>query len=193
MAAIFRFFSLTYQVANGRLLQVLLTHLPGSKWMDGKTIDLDLLITMTQTQRDGEYKQRSRLRGFCHYPHRGVDTGRRNCETTEYKSTDSLSPPSFKCNVLRESLSVDSQNIPCATLKRRESWVISVCMYLCPDHRERIKESTVYCHQHSSLSGMIWLCFSSAEGGGIASLHYQVRILHVTVSAWMRKGGEYRL
>ncbi len=28
------------------------------------------------------------------------------------------SPPSFKCNVLRESLSVDSQNIPCATLKR---------------------------------------------------------------------------
>jgi hypothetical protein len=35
-----------------------------------------------------------------------------------YKSTDSLpSPPSFRCNVLRESLSVDSQNIPCATLK----------------------------------------------------------------------------
>jgi hypothetical protein len=28
------------------------------------------------------------------------------------------SPPSFKCNVLRESLSVDSQNIPCATLKK---------------------------------------------------------------------------
>jgi hypothetical protein len=25
-------------------------------------------------------------------------------------------PPSFKCNVLRESLSVDSQNISCATL-----------------------------------------------------------------------------
>jgi hypothetical protein len=30
-------------------------------------------------------------------------------------------PYSFKCNVLRESLSVDSQNIPCATLKRRGS------------------------------------------------------------------------
>ncbi len=29
--------------------------------------------------------------------------------------------PSFKSNVLRESLSVDSQNIPCATLKRRVS------------------------------------------------------------------------
>ncbi len=35
-------------------------------------------------------------------------------------------PPSFKSNVLRESLSVDSQNIPCLTLKRRGSWVISV-------------------------------------------------------------------
>jgi hypothetical protein len=29
------------------------------------------------------------------------------------------SPPSIKCNVLRESLSEYSQNIPCATLKRR--------------------------------------------------------------------------
>ncbi len=36
------------------------------------------------------------------------------------------SRPSFKCNVLRESLSVDSQNIPCATLNRRGSWVLSV-------------------------------------------------------------------
>jgi hypothetical protein len=36
------------------------------------------------------------------------------------------SPPSFKCNVLPESLSVDSQNIPCAILKRRGSWVISI-------------------------------------------------------------------
>jgi hypothetical protein len=34
--------------------------------------------------------------------------------------------PSFKCNVLRETISVDSQNIPCATLKRSGSWVISV-------------------------------------------------------------------
>jgi hypothetical protein len=36
------------------------------------------------------------------------------------------SPSSFYCNVLRESLSVDSQNIPCAILTRRGSWVISV-------------------------------------------------------------------
>ena len=40
-----------------------------------------------------------------------------------------LLSPSIKGNVLRESLSEDSQNIPCATLKRRESWVISI--YLC--------------------------------------------------------------
>jgi hypothetical protein len=36
------------------------------------------------------------------------------------------SPPSSKCNVLRESLSVDSQYIPCAVLQRMGSWVISV-------------------------------------------------------------------
>jgi hypothetical protein len=77
-------------------------------------------------QRDGEYKYSCNLRGFCHYPHRGVDAGRHSCKTTEYKSTESLLPPSFKSNVLRESLSVDSQNIPCVTLKRRGSWVISV-------------------------------------------------------------------
>jgi hypothetical protein len=39
------------------------------------------------------------------------------------------SPSSFKCNVLRESLSVDSQNIPCATPKRRGSWVISIYLW----------------------------------------------------------------
>ncbi len=50
--------------------------------------------------------------------HREVDAGRHRCKT-------SLSPPSFKCNVLRESLSEDSQNTPCGTLKKRGSWVIS--------------------------------------------------------------------
>jgi hypothetical protein len=40
-------------------------------------------------QRDGEYKQRSYLRGFCHYPHRGVDAGRHSCKNTEHKSTES--------------------------------------------------------------------------------------------------------
>jgi hypothetical protein len=37
--------------------------------------------------------------------------------------------PSNKCTVLRESLSEDIQNIPCATLNRRGSWLISI--YLC--------------------------------------------------------------
>ncbi len=37
--------------------------------------------------------------------------------------------PSFKCNVLRESLSVESQNIPCATPDRKGPWVISVSLY----------------------------------------------------------------
>jgi hypothetical protein len=41
-------------------------------------------------------------------------------------------PPSFECNVLRESLSVDSQSIPCATLKRSGSWVISVFIWVNP-------------------------------------------------------------
>ncbi len=40
-----------------------------------------------------------------------------------------LSPLYFKCTVLRESLTEDSQNIPGATLKKRRSWVISI--YLC--------------------------------------------------------------
>ncbi len=42
---------------------------------------------------------------------------RHGCKTTEYKSRDSPLASFFKCDVLRESLSVDSQNIPFATLK----------------------------------------------------------------------------
>jgi hypothetical protein len=60
---------------------------------------------------------------------------RRRCRTSQlqdYRLQEYRlpSPPSFKCNVLRESLSVDSQNIPCATLKRRGSWVISVYLWV---------------------------------------------------------------
>ncbi len=61
---------------------------------------------------------------FCHYSHRGDVT-----VAIRYYRVQVLSPPSFKCDVLRESRSVDRQNIPFATLKRRVSWVISV--YLC--------------------------------------------------------------
>jgi hypothetical protein len=45
--------------------------------------------------------------GIWHYPHRGVHAGQ-DYRVQEYRLF-SL-PPSFKCNVLRESLSVDSQN-----------------------------------------------------------------------------------
>ncbi len=33
------------------------------------------------------------LRGFCHYPHRGVDAGQHGCKITEHKITDSPRPP----------------------------------------------------------------------------------------------------
>jgi hypothetical protein len=39
-------------------------------------------------------------------------------QVQEYRLPPTLS---FKCNVLCESLSVDSQNIPCPTLRERES------------------------------------------------------------------------
>ncbi len=78
--------------------------------------------------------------------------------------TSTVSPlPPFKCNVLRESLSVDSQNIPSATLKekgvvgnlyislwtvkiflaehlkRRGSWVISI--YLCGQSKYSLRNT----------------------------------------------------
>ncbi len=52
----------------------------------------------------------------------GIVARLQSTRVQEYKLP---SPPFFKCNVLRESLSVDSQNIPCAILKRMGSWVIS--------------------------------------------------------------------
>jgi hypothetical protein len=36
--------------------------------------------------------------------------------------------PSFQCNLMRESLTMDGQNISCETLKRRGSWVICVSL-----------------------------------------------------------------
>jgi hypothetical protein len=62
----------------------------------------------------------SHLRRFCHYLHR--EASMQDITVARIQS---------KCNVLRESLSVDSQIIPCATLKRRWSWVIFA--YLCPN------------------------------------------------------------
>jgi hypothetical protein len=44
---------------------------------------------IARTQRDGEFKWRSYLRGIRYYPHRGVDAGHHGYQTTEYKSTGS--------------------------------------------------------------------------------------------------------
>jgi hypothetical protein len=49
-------------------------------------------------------------------------------DKTVARLQSNLSPLKY-CNVLRESLSEGSQNIPCATLKRRGSWVISLYIY----------------------------------------------------------------
>jgi hypothetical protein len=57
------------------------------------------------------------------------------------------SSPSFKCNVLSESLSVDSQNIPCATLKRSGSWVISVHISLVTTYSTRV---------YRIVNGLVW-------------------------------------
>jgi hypothetical protein len=58
---------------------------------------------------------------------RTEEASMQNITVARLQSTRVQNPlsPSFRFNVLRESLSVDSQNIPCAALKRRGSWVIS--------------------------------------------------------------------
>ncbi len=62
----------------------------------------------------------------------GLMYGLHSCNFARLQTTrvQTSSPTSFKSIVLRKSLSVDSQNIPCATLKRRGSWVISVYLWL---------------------------------------------------------------
>jgi hypothetical protein len=78
------------------------------------------------SQRDGEYNG-----DFVTFRTEGSmqDITATKLQSTRVQTT--LSSLSFKCNVLRESLSVDSQNIPCATLKRRGSWVILISVDLC--------------------------------------------------------------
>jgi hypothetical protein len=55
-----------------------------------------------------------------------TETSMQDVTVARLQSTDYPLPPILNVNVLRESLSVDSQNIPFATQKRRGSWVISV-------------------------------------------------------------------
>jgi hypothetical protein len=54
---------------------------------------------------------------------------RRRCRTSQLQDYRLTSPPSFKFNVLRESLSVDSQNIPRRTTKEK-GVVGNLCIYL---------------------------------------------------------------
>jgi hypothetical protein len=59
-----------------------------------------------------------------------LDVRKCGCKTTEYRSTNSPLPPLLdvrKCT--GESLSEDSQNISCVTLKRRGSRVISIYLW----------------------------------------------------------------
>ncbi len=60
----------------------------------------------------------SYLRGFCHYFHRGDRCRTARLQNYGVQKYIPSSPPSIKRNVLRESLSVDSQNIPSETLER---------------------------------------------------------------------------
>ncbi len=87
---------------------------------------------------------------------RGRTSHLQDYRVQEYKLP---SPPAF--NVLRESLSVESQNIPCATLKIRGSWVISVYLRTTP-------KSSFPAQLHRKRGGMGKL--SPSGGGGGAKL-----------------------
>ncbi len=73
----------------------------GATKMQGRKVKF--FYTVLSTEMDLWYCPASRemenisrgpyLLRFCHYPHRGVDTGQHGCKTTEYKSTDSPLPP----------------------------------------------------------------------------------------------------
>jgi hypothetical protein len=90
-------------------------------------IGLENWVAFRLCQRDGEYKQRSHLRGFCH---RGVDAGRHSCKTTVYKSTDSPLPPLLNVMYCVRVSLWTVKKILCATLKRRGPWVISVYLWV---------------------------------------------------------------
>jgi hypothetical protein len=63
------------------------------------------------------------LRGFCHYPHRGVDAGRNSYyRVKEYVQ---LPSPPFKCNVLRERLSMEYGQSKYALRSTKEKGVVA--------------------------------------------------------------------
>ncbi len=86
---------------------------------------------LTEDRRQGEreserwriYVEVSYLREFGHCPQTGVDA---KLQSTRVQTPLFPVLKMYRGNVLRESHFLDSQNIPCATLKRRGSWVISI-------------------------------------------------------------------
>jgi hypothetical protein len=146
------------------------------------------LAILYPTHRDGEYKLRSYR--FCHYPHRG---GRcRTSRLQDYRVQEYRlpSPPSLKCSVLRESLFLDSQSIPCAALKRRVSWVISV--YFWPNYIVYLTEYTVWQRPFSCVHSIMMEKLGQASGGGGCTLtpfHY---IYHHVQSCGVRSSWERR-
>jgi hypothetical protein len=78
--------------------------------------------------------------------------------------------PSIKCNVLRESLSEDSQNIPWATLKRRGLWVISVYLWQGVTKRCRL----------SLLTNSALVLRVQMRGGGVAGSQRISTAVHFT-------------
>jgi hypothetical protein len=93
------------------------------------TRDPDLGVTVAAAIKVTTREMENNSRGPTFGDFVTIRTEASSCKTTEYKSNRFLFPPSSKCYLLRESLSVDSQNIPCATLKRRGWWVISVKLW----------------------------------------------------------------
>jgi hypothetical protein len=103
---------------------------PNTRQVYNDTLPLTLtpfLYVLPAPRRTHPGKQRSCLRGFCHYLHREVRCRTSRLQDYRVTGVQTSFSPSIKCNVLREGLSEDSQNIPCATPK--EKWVVVFSTY----------------------------------------------------------------
>jgi hypothetical protein len=80
------------------------------------------------------------------------------------QSTRVQTPPSFKHNVLRESLSVDSQNIPCATRNEEKEGRGHRDTYLEQQEKEKI-ETEVRNVDRRRITKMYACCPGRPSGG----------------------------
>ncbi len=113
---------------SGRLLSLLQIFQKLLICLSGLTMCIRVRGKDRLSQRDGEYKQRSHLRGFCRYPHRGVDARCHDCKTTEYKSTDF--PLHSLLNVMY-CVRVSLWTVKYSLLNTKEKglWVISIYLW----------------------------------------------------------------